>query len=312
MPRTTKPPKARAFKAKAGVIGLGNMGHGVAANLARAGVPLAVWDVSDKAMAAFSGKKGVKVLTPAEMAAECTVVFFVVPTSKDIEGLLKGRDGLLARARPGLAVYDMTTSDPVDTQKLAKLAAKKDVAYLDAGMSGGAIGAEAGTLTLMIGGDAAAFKKTRRFLKAFAKNPFHLGPSGAGHTMKILQNMVTHTNFLAACEAGQMAEKAGIKLEDMITVFNVANARSFISEVRFPRHIIPKKWNGQSRVFNLHKDLGMAVKLSKKLGVIAKLGEGTYEFLSRAIDRGMQEKDFTLLYRDFMKIRKGKNTRSRA
>ncbi len=102
-----------------------------------------------------------------------------------------------------------------------------------------------------------------------------------------------------------MAERAGIRLEDMIEVFNVSNARSYISQFRFPRHILSKKWDAKSRVYNLHKDLGMAVSLAKDLGAEVSLGERTLAFLDKAVGQGMIEKDFSLLYRDFEKIRKG-------
>lgn len=236
------------------------------------------------------------------MAAMASVVFFVVPASPEINELLKGKTGMLANAHDKLVLYDLTTSDPTYTKKLARRTAKKGIAYLDAGMSGGGAGAVAGTLSLMVGGDRAAFKRTRKFLEPFTDNVFYLGDSGAGHTMKLIHNMVVHTIFLATCEGGKMAERAGIKLEDMIDVFNVSNARSYISEFRFPKHIVSKKWDGASRVYNLHKDLGMAVDMGRKLKSKISLGEDTFAFLGKAIDRGMQDQDFTLLYRDFEKI----------
>ena len=158
-------------------------------------------------------------------------------------------------AAEGLVVYDFTTSDPRATRELAARASVRGIAYLDAGMSGGAAGADAGTLTLMIGGDKAAFERTRALLDPIASRIFYLGGSGAGHTLKLIHNMVLHTIFLATCEGGRMAETAGINLADMIDVFNVSNARSFISEVRFPRHILSKKWDARSRVYNLRKDV---------------------------------------------------------
>lgn len=285
-----------------GVIGLGNMGRGIASNLCRAGYPVAVWDVEPRALAPFQDQKGYKVCEPAEMAAAAAVIFFVVPASPEIDALISGRRGMLASARKGLVLYDLTTSDPVYTKRLARRCKNRQVAYLDAGMSGGGAGADAGTLTLMVGGDAAAFKRTRRFLTPFTENVFYVGASGAGHTLKLIHNMVCHTNFLAVCEAGQMAEKAGIALADMIAVFNVSNARSYISQVRFPKHILSKKWDGRSRVYNLHKDLGMAVELGQKLKTEISLGEDTLAFLKKGIALGMQEADFTLLYRDFKKV----------
>ena len=102
-----------------------------------------------------------------------------------------------------------------------------------------------------------------------------------------------------------MAQRAGIKLEDMIEVFNVSNARSYASQFRFPKHILSKKWDGKSRIYNLNKDLGMAVSLAKDLGADVTFGKRTLAFLKKAVGLGMVEKDFTLVYRDFDKILKG-------
>jgi 3-hydroxyisobutyrate dehydrogenase len=288
---------------KVGVVGLGNMGSGIANNLIRAKVPTAVWDVSPKATKPYAKKKNVTLAPPAEMAAHCAVIIFVVPASPEIEAHLKGKSGVLAGARKGLVLYDFTTSDPAHTKRLAKMAARKGVAYMDAGMSGGAAGAAAGTLTLMMGGDEKALRRTRKYLKPFTSKIFHLGPAGSGHTMKLIHNMVCHSCFMATVEGGRMAERAGLKLADMVEVFNVANARSYASEVRFPKHILSKKWDAKSRVYNLHKDLGMAVALGHALGAEVKHGEATLSFLKKAMALGMSEKDYALLYRDFEKIR---------
>jgi 3-hydroxyisobutyrate dehydrogenase len=285
-----------------GVVGLGNMGRGIARNIAGSQCGLAVWDIAGSAVRPFQEMPGVTVLEPAKMAGRCGAIFFVVPSTREIEPMLRGRSGILANARPGLVLYDLTTSDPAHTRRLEQMAARKGVAYLDAGMSGGSSGAEAGTLTLMIGGDARAFRRTRKYLRPFTQELFYLGKSGSGHTLKLIHNMVCHTIFLATCEGGRLAERAGIALKDMIAVFNVANARSYASQVRFPRHILSKKWDGRSRIFNLHKDLRMAVSMANAMRANATLGKQTLAFLKRAMALGMADKDFTLLYRDFEKI----------
>jgi len=290
-------------KLQAGVIGVGNMGRGVATNLSCGGIQTSIWDIRPEALRLFEDNNEIEVLKPAEMAKKCSVIFFVVPASPQIDSLLKGKDGILVNARKNLILYDFTTSDPAYTRKLSLRSAKRGVTYLDAGMSGGATGADAGKLTLMVGGDKAAFQRTRKYLSPIAENIFYLGESGTGHTLKVIHNMVCHTIFLSTCEGGRMAERAGIKLEDMIAVFNVANARSYASQFRFPQHILSKKWNARSRVFNLHKDLKMANEIGKKLKVNVSLGKGALEFLKKAIDLGMQDKDYSLLYRDFDKIR---------
>ena len=292
-----------------GVVGLGNMGGGIARNFAKAGYPTWVWDSDPSARANFSGLKNAAVADPKEMAARCRIIIFAVPATPEIEEHCLGRNGIFAAARKGLIIYDFTTSDPAETRKLAQKAARKDIAYLDAGMSGGAGGADKGTLTLMIGGDKRAFGRTRRHLEAIADKLFHLGPSGAGHTAKLIHNMVCHAVFLATCEGGRMAEKAGIDLADLIDVFNVSNARSNASQARFPDHILNGKWDGRSRVYNLYKDTGMAVDLAEALGVDARLGADTHAFLAQAMSLGMSDEDFTLVYRDFDKIKKAKPRR---
>lgn len=285
-----------------GVVGLGNMGGGIARNLHKAGVPLMVWDIAPAARREFEGRAGVAIAPPGDMAANCSVLIFVVPATPEIAACLEGERGVLAKAAGGLVVYDFTTSDPRATREIAARAAESGIAYLDAGMSGGAAGADAGTLTLMIGGDKAAFERTRDLLDPIASRIFHLGGSGAGHTLKLIHNMVLHTIFLATCEGGRMAEAAGIALADMIDVFNVSNARSFISEVRFPRHILSGKWDGRSRVYNLRKDVSMAVDLAGELDSKVPLGTLTRDFLDAAIARGMTDTDFTRLYERFNDI----------
>lgn len=287
---------------KVGVVGLGNMGGGIARNFQRAGVPLAVWDVVPAAREALAAMPGVEVATPGQMAASCGTIFFIVPATPEIADCFDGPEGVLAQAAPGLVVYDFTTSDPVETRAIAARAAERGIAYLDAGMSGGAAGADAGTLTLMVGGDKAAFERTRGLLERISKRLFHLGGSGTGHTMKLIHNMVCHTVFLATCEGGRMAEAAGISLADMIGVFNVSNARSYASEVRFPAHILSGKWDARSRVYNLRKDVSMAVTLAGSLGAQVPLGTLTSEFLAAAIEQGMTDTDFAHLYPRFDEI----------
>jgi 3-hydroxyisobutyrate dehydrogenase len=296
---------------KVGVVGLGNMGGGIARNFQKAGVPLMVWDIAPAARERFRALGGVEIAPPGEMAASCSAIFFVVPATPEIASCFEGKDGVLARAAQGLVVYDFTTSDPVATRNLAARAAARGIAYLDAGMSGGATGADAGTLTLMIGGDKAAFERTRALLEPIAERTFYLGGSGAGHTLKLIHNMVCHTIFLATCEGGRMAEAAGISLADMIAVFNVANARSYASEVRFPKHILSGKWDARSRVYNLRKDLAMAVGLARTLEANVPLGTVTRAFLDAAIAHGMTDTDYSRLYERFDEIVRGQTTKKR-
>ncbi|MEE2761331.1 MAG: NAD(P)-binding domain-containing protein [Pseudomonadota bacterium] len=307
--KSKSPPKSTSRptpKKNVGVIGLGNMGRGIARNLIKAGHETYVWDTDVTAMEPFM--LDATVSPPPEMAARCSLIFFVVPGSTDIEAMTKGRNGILARARRGLVLYDLTTSDPNHSAKLARRAKGKGVAYMDAGMTGGgARGADEGTMTLMIGGEAPVFRRTWAVLSDIAGALYHVGPSGAGHTMKLVNNMVTHTNFMTACEAAYLAGRAGIKLADLIEVINKGNARSYITEHRFPEHILSETWDARSRVYNLHKDVGMAVDMADRLQAQVALGRQTHAYLTEAIKRGMADADFSLIYPDFENIAKAAN-----
>ena len=287
-----------------GVIGLGRMGNPVAQRFIGAKMPLMLWDVSEAARRPFEKTKGVTIAPPGEMAKSCAVVFFVVPSSDEIAACCRGKDGLLKNARKGLVVYDLTTSDPAKTKRLAKRAARAGVGYLDAGMSGGPAGILEGELTLMIGGDERLLKRTKKYLAPFVSNTFHLGKQGSGHTMKLIHNMVLHTMFLATCEGARLVERLGMRVEDMIDIFNVSTAYSYASRHRFPNNILSGTWNGQARIYNLQKDVGIAVGIGKKRRADVQLAEGTLSFLKKAVARGMIEEDLSLLYRDFDQIQK--------
>ena len=279
------------------------MGGPVAQRLMQAKFPLMVWDTVPACRKPFENKDDIRIATPGEMARKCAVLFFVVPSSKEIADCLKGKDGVLQNARKGLVICDLTTSDPAETRKIARRAARRGIHYIDAGMSGGPAGILAGNLTLMIGGDAKVLARIKRYLVPFVGNIFHLGPLGSGHAMKLIHNMVLHTIFLATCEGARLAERMGIQVADMINVFNVSSAFSYASRHRFPNNILNGSWNAQARIYNPWKDVGLAVRLARECGADVELGDRTFAFLEKAVARGMIEEDYSLLYRDFEEIR---------
>jgi 3-hydroxyisobutyrate dehydrogenase len=290
-----------------GVIGLGNIGNGVAKAFAKAGKwPVCVWDEYEPARQAFADLENVTIAPPGEMAAQAAVIFFVVPSTKEIRQCLEGDGGIFKNAKSELVIYDLTTSYPDDSMKVCQEAKEYGITYFDAGTSGGPYKADTGQLLTMIGGDKEVFGRTRDYLDPICEHVFYIGESGTGHTLKLLHNIVCHVTTLATAEAGHMAERAGIPLKTMIDVFNVSNARSYSSEFRFPKHIISETWDGRSRIFNLHKDIGMGEKLAKSLDADARYTSATLDILNKAMAIGMEDSDYTLLYRDFDKIRKAK------
>jgi 3-hydroxyisobutyrate dehydrogenase len=172
-------------------------------------------------------------------------------------------------------------------------------------MSGGASGADNGRLALMVGGDEAALKRARPALEIIAARIVHVGGSTAGHAMKLVHNMVCHINFFALSEGCRLAERAGLDLATVIEVINAGNARSYISEQRFPNHILSGSFDGRSRIANLAKDLGMATALARELGSPAVFAPLTSQLLDRAVATGRADDDFTTLYRLFEELVSG-------
>ncbi len=286
-----------------GVIGLGNMGRGIAANLGKANRDVFVWDLAEAARARFKDKAGFVIAPPAEMARHCQAIFFLVPATPEIKACLEGENGIVANAREGLILCDLTTSDPLATRSLAEELLAHGIHYIDAGTSGGPTRADSGELTLMVGGNAGAFERVKPFLNDIAKTIYYLGASGTGHTMKLLHNVVCHATFFATTEALRLGERAGLQLADMVEVLNNSNARSYVTELRYPKHILSKKWDGRSRIFNMHKDIRMGVELGHRMGGGTEFSEATLRYLDKAVRCGMAEDDYTLVYRDFEEIR---------
>jgi len=279
-----------------GVIGLGQMGRGIATNLDRSGYLTAAWDIRPEAFAATRLSVDVANISPAAMAERCEAVIFVVPASQDVEKCLAGKDGLLTIRHDNQAILDFTTSNPLDTLRLVEMAADAGRDYLDAGMSGGAMGADSGKLTLMVGGFHGVLGLWRPMLETIAAKIIYVGKPGAGHTVKLIHNMILHSIFFATSEGCRMAERLGIDLATAIEVLNAGNARSYVSEVRFPRHILSGSFNGGSYVSTLAKDLGMAVDLAKKINMPTPYGSTTSMLLNEALARGHGRDDFTRLY----------------
>lgn len=274
------------------VIGLGSMGRGIARNLDRAGRLAAAWDIAELARTNAQLSADVALVPPSQFG-RLGFVLFVVPGSAQIDELLPA---LLARPHDGETLIDLTTSHPAKTKTLADKARAAGRAYVDCGMSGGATGADSGKMALMVGGADDAVAACKPVFNAIAGTVTHVGPSGAGHAIKLLHNMVCHTNFMVVAEAGRLAERAGIPLETAIQVFNAGNARSYISEQRFPNHILSGKFDGRSTVSNLAKDLAMADSFANEIGEANAYTALTAGILAQAIERGMAGEDFTRIY----------------
>lgn len=249
-----------------GFLGLGAIGAPMAAHLARRG-PLTVWNRTPERAAAFAARHSAGVAATPREAAAADVVVICLSTSADVEGLLDGPDGLLAGLRAGALVLDCTSGDPATSRRIAARLAERGVAFADAPVSGGTNGAEAGTLTVMVGGDAETFARARPILSAFGKRIEHVGPVGAGDALKAVNNALLAVNILAVGEGLVALVKAGVAPRIALDVINASSGRSFVSEVLVPERVLTRAWPRTFRLALLDKDVGIATELAAETEV---------------------------------------------
>lgn len=244
---------------------------------------LTVWNRSADRAREFAREHGARAAaTPREAASGADVVITCLPTSGDVEGLLDGPDGLEAGLSPGALFLDCTSGDAATTRRMAARLAKKDVTLADAPVSGGTNGAEAGTLTVMVGGDAATFERARPVLEAFGKRIVHMGPLGTGDAMKAVNNTLLGVNILALGESLTALVKAGVNPRVAVETLNASSGRSFVSEALVPDRVLTGAWPRTFRLALLDKDVGICLAQLKELGLDTPLLERAGELLHEA------------------------------
>ena len=289
------------MKPSVSVIGIGQMGLGIANNIQNAGYLNSIFEINTSLLNQLENNNDVIVNNPKLGLISSNILIFVVPSTQQIRDFLFSADWI-DNIEENTIIIDLTTSNPDETKKLSKELSKRKINYIDCGMTGGAQGAEKGTLTLMMGGKKNIIKSVTPVLESFTNRLIHVGIVGSGHALKLIHNMVTHTIFLATVEGVIGAKKLGIDPEVVIDVFNSGNARSFISESRFPNHILSEKWDARSRVSNLFKDLSMVTNLLNDNEIVCPYGELTTDILKNAVSEGLADVDFSLLYNEYEKL----------
>ncbi len=210
--------------------------------------------------------------------------------------MLTRKDGLLEGMRHPKVILDMTTSDPSESIKLGKFLKEKNIEYLDCPMTGGVIGAKTRSLILMVGGDERVFQRCKYFLDVIAKKIFYMGKLGNGHYMKLVHNQLSHSTFLAACEAATLGVRLGLPLATMIEVFNFGNARSYATEVRFPRFILSGSFDAGASFETMRKDIGLVLKKSEELNYNFPITRATFNYWDYPIEHGQGEKDYSTIF----------------
>jgi 3-hydroxyisobutyrate dehydrogenase len=244
----------------------------MAARVAGSGLPLTVWNRTASRAADFAKEFGAKhAATPADAARQADVVVTCMPTSQDVASLLDGPDGLLAGLGDGATLIDCTSGDPSTSRKIRDALAEKNVGYIDAPVSGGTTGAEKGTLTIMVGGDAAVLERARPVLETFGQKIVHCGDVGAGDAVKAVNNAFLATHILAAAEGLAALVKMGVDPKVALDVINASSGRSNASMNLIPERVITRKFPRTFRLALLEKDVGIAAEVARDTRVPAPI-----------------------------------------
>lgn len=239
-------------------LGLGAIGTPMARHVA-ARHDLTVWNrTAEKAQAFVAAHGGTIAATPAEAARGTAIVITCLPTSQEVEALLDGPDGLLAGMADGTLLADCTSGAPTTSRRIAARLAERDIAFVDAPVSGGTSGAEAGTLTVMCGGSEEAFARARPALEAFGKKIVLVGPVGAGHALKAVNNALLAVHIWSAAEGLAALAKAGVKPSAALDVINASSGRSNTSENLVPQRVVTRAFPRTFRLALLEKDVAIA------------------------------------------------------
>lgn len=266
-----------------GVIGLGVFGRPMARRLAAAGHAVHGFDILEGARRAAAAEGVTPAASPCEVARHARVIVLSLPTSKEVAAACLGVDGVVAGAAPGTLVIDTTSGDPVRTQAIGAELAAKGVALVDAGVSakGGPQAAADGTLTIMVGGAQEHFDRALPVLRHLGSRVLRIGPLGAGHTSKTLNNLLLGTAMIVTAEAVAAAIKAGIDPKAMLEVIQESTGRNYCTEARFPDFVLKGDFSERSsgRLGLLDKDVAQAVAFGRSMGVPMFVGGCVHQLL---------------------------------
>ncbi len=261
--------------ANVGVIGLGNMGRGMALSLKRAGVNVVGFDAVEATRAALAAE-GVETLADiAALCARADVLVLSLPTAAIVEEVVAGPGGILASGKAGLLVVDTSTSHPDTTRKLAAQLEAAGMAMIDAPVSGGPKGAITGTMTMVIGGADADVARAMPVLEAMSATRVHVGPVGAGHVTKIINNLLCAAHLLTCGEALRLAQEAGVDPARMLEGINAGSGRSGVSQVNAGTWILNGAFNSGFTMKLMRKDVKLGTDLLASLGLELPMFAGT-------------------------------------
>ena len=281
---------------RVGFVGLGTMGGAMAANVARAGFSVTAWNRTP-GRATELGDLGVSLAdSPRAVAAASNVVVSIVSDTPDVEAVLFGPDGVAEGAAKGSLVIDMSTISPSATRDFAQRLAARDVAMLDAPVSGGSEGAKKGTLTIFVGGDAVDLERARPVLAAMGTTITLVGPIGSGQAVKAVNQVILAGTYLGVAEGIVLAIKAGLDVEQTVAALSGGAAQSWVLTNRSGR-MLANDYPLGFKVALHRKDLGIALQLARETGTALPISALCEQIEAGLIGAGHADDDMSAVAR---------------
>ena len=275
---------------KIGFIGLGTMGTPIARSLLKRGYVMTVWARRLEAMAPLVDEGAAAGESASHVASASDIVITMVTDTRDVEEVVLGKDGIASGARPGSLVIDHSTIAPGAARRIAGELLARGIEMLDAPVSGGSAAAQAGTLAIMAGGSKPSFERAHPVLSCYAKNIFHIGPSGAGQVAKACNQICTIVNQLGAAEAMLLAERAGVDAGMVKDALMSGFGASRMLELQAPK-MIARDFAGKVESRLHHKDIGIVLELAQSFGIELPASAAAADVLDELQRRGGARQD---------------------
>jgi 2-hydroxy-3-oxopropionate reductase len=267
------------MKPSVGFIGLGLMGQPMAAKVLRAGFPLSVWNRTRERAEKLAAQGARVGASPREVTENSDVLITMVSDPAALETVLWGAEGALEGLRAGSVLVDSSTVSPVLVRRVAEACDSRNVGFLDAPVTGGTWGAEKGELVFMVGGRTEVLERVRPVLSVMGKRIFHLGPNGAGQTVKLAMNLLLALEVQAFAEALALVTAAGLPPDNLVEVMQSSMGRAPLLDVKAPL-MLEGKFAPSFPLRLMNKDLGLAMELARDLGAALPAGAAAYSTYS--------------------------------
>lgn len=278
-----------------GFIGLGNMGKGMAANLVRKGARLVVHDINPVPVDALEKAGAGPARNVAEVAISSDIVFTMLPTTASVESVIEGPDGVLAHLKPGGVIVDMSTIDPLVTDRLATVAASRGLGFADAPVGRLASHAERGECLFMVGADDETFGRIKPFLEMMGTTIHHCGGAGAGMRTKLVNNYLAIVSCAFNAEAIALSQRFGLTLEKTLEVIHGTTATNGQLKIAWPSKVMKGDTAPGFAIDLAHKDLTLIVDAANAVKVPVPIAAVAREAFSVARSRGKGHLDFSAI-----------------